>query len=280
MERCVIAASLVVGLSAVDGARVSHRSTCGVKGGSNSSRIVNGADASECEWRWQVGLVYSSESRPSCGGMLIDIDWVLTAAHCVGFFPKFNVIAGVSDVFDTGHKQLRKPVQLVVHPQYIAPSDQYDLALLRLDSPIVPDSCVGTVCLPTKGADVAPGSTCWITGWGLLFEDGWENSAMLQEAQVKVISNEECLAAYDGPEYDAMINPSTLCAQGRSESGEVTDACEGDSGGPLVCESAGKWTVYGATSWGKGCAREAYPGVWARVHEVLDWIDETLAANA
>ena len=53
-----------------------------------------------------------------------------------------------------------------------------------------------------------------------------------------------------------------LCA-GHDEGG--VDACQGDSGGPLVCKYGGKWHVEGATSWGKGCARPQYFGVYAKV---------------
>merc|ERR1719203_1577047 len=59
-----------------------------------------------------------------------------------------------------------------------------------------------------------------------------------------------------------------------SEKG-VTDACQGDSGGPYVCQTGKSWTIYGATSWGRGCADPNYPGVWARIHHVRDWILQT-----
>ena len=53
---------------------------------------------------------------------------------------------------------------------------------------------------------------------------------------------------------------------------------QGDSGGPLIYTSgdgvtAGEnYEVTGVVSWGVGCADPGFPGVYAKVSYVLDWI--------
>ncbi|ELW63006.1 Chymotrypsinogen B2 [Tupaia chinensis] len=53
----------------------------------------------------------------------------------------------------------------------------------------------------------------------------------------------------------------------------------GDSGGPLVCQKDGAWTLVGIVSWGSGTCATSSPGVYARVTELMPWVQEILAAN-
>merc|ERR1712190_384660 len=45
-------------------------------------------------------------------------------------------------------------------------------------------------------------------------------------------------------------------------------------GGPFVCPEEGSWVLHGVVSWGISCAHENFPGVYARVYKVLDWIGQ------
>lgn len=78
---------------------------------------------------------------------------------------------------------------------------------------------------------------------------------------IPVVSDADCRASYGISE----ISDHMLCA-GLEEGGK--DACQGDSGGPFVCDGL----LHGLTSWGNGCARPTYYGVWTEVAYFSDWV--------
>lgn len=70
-----------------------------------------------------------------------------------------------------------------------------------------------------------------------------------------------------------------LCA-GDTRSGgnqaNLHDACQGDSGGPLVCMKDNRMTLVGIISWGIGCGQKDVPGIYTKVTNYLDWIQDNM----
>ena len=117
-----------------------------------------------------------------------------------------------------------------------------------------------------------------ITGWGSLsegdlFGEGMSFPNVLQETTVQVMTNTECKAKYDKVSYNNapagnLVVNGSLCAEGSGK-----DTCTGDSGGPGVwIDDDNRAFAIGITSWGNGCAREGFPGVYTRITKYLDWI--------
>uniref|UniRef100_A0A4W6FLA7 Peptidase S1 domain-containing protein n=1 Tax=Lates calcarifer TaxID=8187 RepID=A0A4W6FLA7_LATCA len=92
---------------------------------------------------------------------------------------------------------------------------------------------------------------------------------LLQKAAVNIIDQADCQQSYRN-----VLTPNMMCA-GYMEGGR--DTCLGDSGGPLTCRRlSGQWFIAGVTSWGHGCGRIGYPGVYTRVTSVRKWISTYL----
>jgi len=75
----------------------------------------------------------------------------------------------------------------------------------------------------------------------------------------------------DCNKYYGSLQQDEICA-GYMAGGK--DSCGGDSGGPMVCQQGDKWFQYGVVSWGDGCAKPNYPGLYANVAHYLPWIKQ------
>ncbi|XP_026233198.1 transmembrane protease serine 4a isoform X1 [Anabas testudineus] len=259
-DRLACSSGSVVSLSCSD---------CGQ--GHAQDRIVGGTDAYIEDWPWQVSLQDSGQH--TCGGSLVSPRWVVTAAHCFTGSRKelrnWRVVSGQTNMVSLGGAYVDK---VIVNGEYNAARNDYDIALIRLSSPITVGVSRKPVCLPPNTFDVAAGASLVVTGWGYLEENG-HVSPSLQMAQINLIDRAKCSSP---TVYGGAITPRMLCA-GFLE-GKV-DACQGDSGGPLVYVSSSKWNLVGVVSWGVGCARQGKPGVYSNVGEMLNWIYTVIEKN-
>lgn len=138
------------------------------------------------------------------------------------------------------------------------------MALLRVSEKIIfTDSIQAINLVPEGSEDIPDGTTLRVSGYGET-QVATDDPTYLRAVSVPKISNERCEEKYAA--YIFPVNENMLCA-GFTEGGR--DACWGDSGGALV-NDAGE--VVGVVSWGIGCAQPGYPGVYARISHVRDFI--------
>ena len=110
-----------------------------------------------------------------------------------------------------------------------------------------------------------------ISGWGTV-EYGGASSWTLQKAKIPVVPRSDCQTAYS--DEGISITDKMTCAGFISTGG--VDSCQGDSGGPMVCYREGYFQLDGVISFGHSCAAAGYPGVNARVCQVLSWLNDNL----
>ncbi|XP_044209042.1 transmembrane protease serine 4a isoform X1 [Thunnus albacares] len=260
IDRHVCRSGSVVSLSCSD---------CGQVG--SQDRIVGGTDAFIEDWPWQVSLQQGGQH--TCGGSLVSLRWVVTAAHCFTGSKKeltrWRVVSGKTYMASLGGSYVDR---IVVNGDYDPSRNDYDIALMRLSSPIGVGVSRKPVCLPPKAFDLAADASMVVTGWGYLSEQGTV-SPSLQKAHIPLIGQAKCSSP---TVYGSAITQRMICA-GFLE-GKV-DACQGDSGGPLVHFTSSRWHLVGVVSWGVGCARERRPGVYSKVEEMLNWINTVIEKN-
>ncbi|XP_070152943.1 serine proteinase stubble [Polyergus mexicanus] len=244
-------------------------------------RIVGGDRSSFGKWPWQISLRQwrSQTYLHKCGAALLNENWAITAAHCVESVPPSDLLLriGEHDLAneDEPYGYQERRVQIVAsHPQFDARTFEYDLALLRFYEPLLPfQPNVLPICLPDDDESYV-GRTAYVTGWGRLYDEG-PLPSVLQQVAVPVINNTVCEAMYRNAGYIEHIPHIFICA-GWKNGG--FDSCEGDSGGPMVIQRARdkRWILAGIISWGIGCAAPNQPGVYTRISEFREWINQIL----
>ncbi|XP_048523344.1 serine proteinase stubble isoform X1 [Dendroctonus ponderosae] len=243
------------------------------------ARIVGGEKSTFGKWPWQISLRQwrTSTYLHKCGAALLNENWAITAAHCVDNVPPSDLLLrlGEHDLSNEAEPYLHEErrVQIVAsHPQFDPRTFEYDLALLRFYEPVQFQPNIIPVCVPKTDENFV-GRTAYVTGWGRLYEDG-PLPSVLQEVSVPVINNSVCESMYRSAGYIEHIPHIFICAGWRKGG---FDSCEGDSGGPMVIQREDKrFLLSGVISWGIGCAEPNQPGVYTRISEFKDWINQIL----
>uniref|UniRef100_A0A1I8NXM9 Peptidase S1 domain-containing protein n=1 Tax=Stomoxys calcitrans TaxID=35570 RepID=A0A1I8NXM9_STOCA len=183
----------------------------------------------------------------TCGGALVAPNFVLTAAHCCEDTnpADFTVVTGATKLTDTGVKS--KVSKLLMPATWNPTTMHMDIALLKLATPIT-SGAAKTVGFYT--GSYTAGTQVQVSGWGRTSEGG-SISQQIRTVRVPIINKSTCTSQYRGV---IALTKTMFCAGNPGSK----DSCSGDSGGPVICNGA----VCGVVSFGVGCARVGFPGVY------------------
>jgi secreted trypsin-like serine protease len=280
--------------------------------GEERGKIVGGVPANRGTYPFQVALFTTANGKEGmmCGGSLVTMKWVLTAAHCITKAAENDApyAAGMINVFAGGlafgEGDRVRAARVIVHPGYTSKGLMAnDIALLELERPVNEASGAKPITL-YSGTDSPPGTPVKLLGWGKTTEGGVSSKTLL-ELNISIVDRKACNSSI--VEYRAIksieafrvaqkqlrfsndtlktlvvtamaaappvVTEQTICA-GEMAGGK--DACQGDSGGPLFLSSGGRFVQVGLVSWGEGCARPKLPTVYTRVATHMDWIKQNV----
>ncbi|XP_019839612.2 granzyme H-like isoform X1 [Bos indicus] len=226
-----------------------------------SEEIIGGHEAKPHSRPYMAFVQFLDEkSCKRCGGVLIQKDFVLTAAHCRG--SSINVTLGAHNIKQQERTQQVIQVKRAIHhPDYNPKTFSNDIMLLQLERKAKQTSAVKPLTLPKAKAQVKPGEVCSLAGWGKVALG--TPATTLQEVELTVQEDRVCES----------LNPrnysraTQICV---GDPRKVKTGFKGDSGGPLVC----KKVVHGIFSYGK--KNGTPPGVFTQVSHFLPWIKRTM----
>lgn len=220
-------------------------------------------------------IPYMASLSGSCGASIIASKWLLTAAHCVGYFTSVKV--GVLNLNQTGISLKIK--RSIKHPKYNPSTFSNDVALVELEDAIdfkrnnlKPVKLAGPKFEQHGHQD--PGVDSTVYGFGNIGQFSSNTKKTLNKVVVPVVSLDEANAshAYNGAVDETML-PAGYAGGGK-------DSCQGDSGGPMVIfDHQNEPVQVGVVSWGHGCARPNKYGVYSKVSHVYEWIMKTIKSR-
>ncbi len=255
------------------------------------TRIVGPDRQDAVQAEWPSMTLVNGDGVWLCGGSVIAARWVLSAGHCR--YSNTGSPLTTFPLYPGAYTRAALPGVVVadsvrVHPDYVwsGGGSPWDFMLLRTPSTMaVPamalqapsdDAAVAAMRTATPGTGPLDGR---IAGWGRM-TNGGSTATILQHADggIPMLTDGACTTAWGGS-YDSR---SMICAGGEPTApttpDSANDTCGGDSGGPLAADTGGRRVLVGVTSWGRNCGDPQFPGVYAKVSAVRDWICDTVTS--
>uniref|UniRef100_A0A2C9H3X6 Peptidase S1 domain-containing protein n=1 Tax=Anopheles gambiae TaxID=7165 RepID=A0A2C9H3X6_ANOGA len=231
-------------------------------------RIRGGVPVAPGEIPYAAGLMIQQPiGNRWCGGSLISLNYVLTAANCFLNPGATTVLLGASNM--TNVEDIVMASDVIVHQAFVPSQNLNDIALVRLSRPAILSDYIRLARLPNWRQADSPftGQLATVSGWGALGQNAPEILPLnnLHRLNGSVISNAACGLQYLGGIADSHVCVST----------DDGSPCQGDNGGSLTVNDAdGGRTVIGLLSFisALGCDLDR-PAVYTRLTTYLAWIE-------
>lgn len=236
-----------------------------------SHKIANEFPATHGQFPFVVFvLAVNLSDEMGCSGVLLNNQWVLTAASCANNASEFVVELGAHnlDESDKIGGILDSTNSVVIHDQYDPVTHSNDLALIKLSKAVEFTDKIQPALLPNDTDLIVPESVIAI-GWGLR-NTNYEtaSTSTLNWVPLNIVEDELF------NDTDPVLN-TTIWAK----SGNMQSACNVDTGSPLVLERDNS-TLVGVGSIRNlvGC-HFGFPQGFTRIAAYVDWIINNMESN-
>lgn len=231
-------------------------------------RIVGGKANSIENYPYIATIQYAN--KPICSGVIISEYFLITAAHCVDTIKSLSTLTIRLDS-DYRYKGgfVHRVEKLQIHENYVIDQQGIpinDIALIKLLNPLMNISPSREAKIFNASEQTPAGIEAQVSGWES--DNGYLSTmapVIFSTAKVQTLDKNVCDEVYNSL---GGLPAGQICAAYYGLAGN--DACQGDSGAPLIVEKR----IAGILSWGNGCAKSFFPGVYTEISYYRDWIDE------